>query len=76
MVASIGSAGLIHGEIKVGESDSTRTDTVKQQTSTLAANNLAIQAQNNLALIGAKVSVADTASLQANNVTIDAAHKT
>ncbi|WP_220032601.1 hemagglutinin repeat-containing protein [Marinomonas alcarazii] len=75
VVAAVGTGGLVHGDIKVGEADATRTDKLTQQTSTLAANNLAIEAQNNLALIGAKVSVADTASLSANDITIDAAHE-
>jgi filamentous hemagglutinin len=63
------------GEIKVGESRATRTETLKQQTSTLAANDLTIDAQNDVALIGANVSITDTASINAQNVTIDAAQE-
>ncbi|WP_392383827.1 hemagglutinin repeat-containing protein [Marinomonas primoryensis] len=63
------------GEIKVGESRATRTETLKQQTSTLAANDLIIDAQNDVALIGANVSITDTASINAQNVTIDAAQE-
>jgi filamentous hemagglutinin len=63
------------GEIKVGESHATRTDTLKQQTSTLAANDLNIDAKNDVALIGANVAVTDTATINASNVTIDAAQE-
>ncbi|AWY00620.1 hypothetical protein A8139_11960 [Marinomonas primoryensis] len=63
------------GEIKVGESRATRTETLKQQASTLAANDLTIDAKNDVALIGANVSITDTASINAQNVTIDAAQE-
>ncbi|WP_231908914.1 hemagglutinin repeat-containing protein [Marinomonas sp. TW1] len=75
VIASTATAGLIHGEIKVGESDATRTDTLTQQTTTLAASNLNLTAQQDLALIGAQVALSDTANLTAQNVTIDAAQE-
>ncbi|WP_394182141.1 hemagglutinin repeat-containing protein [Marinomonas posidonica] len=75
VIASTATAGLIHGEIKVGESDATRTDTLTQQTTTLAASDLNLTAQQDLALIGAQVAVSDTANLTAQNVTIDAAQE-
>jgi filamentous hemagglutinin len=71
----VGTGGLAHGEIKVGEADSTRTDTLTQQISTLAGNDLVIKAKDTLALIGAKVSATNLASLSANDITIDAAHE-
>ncbi len=74
-VSVVASSMGIKGEIKVGESHATRTDTLQQQTSTLAANNLNIDAQNDVALIGANVSITDTASINAQNVTIDAAQE-
>jgi len=75
VIASTVTAGLIHGEIKVGESDATRTDTLSQQTTTLAAADLDLTAQQDLTLIGAQVAVSDTANLTAQNVTIDAAQE-
>jgi filamentous hemagglutinin len=72
---AVGTGGLVHGEIKVGESDSTRTDTLTQQISTLAGNDLLIKAKDTIALIGAKISATNLASLSANDITIDAAHE-
>jgi filamentous hemagglutinin len=51
---AVGTGGLVHGEIKVGEADSTRTDTLAQQTTSLATNDLVIKAKDTLALIGAR----------------------
>jgi filamentous hemagglutinin len=75
VVAAVSTGGLVHGDIKVGEADATRTDSLKQQTATLAANDLDINAQNNLALIGTNVDVSNTANLSANDIIIDAAHE-
>ena len=74
-VSVVASSMGVKGEIKVGESHATRTDTLKQQTSTLAANDLNIDAKNDVALIGANVAVTDTATINASNVTIDAAQE-
>ncbi|MBJ7540060.1 hemagglutinin repeat-containing protein, partial [Marinomonas transparens] len=74
-VAVVASSVGIDSEIKIGESRATRTDTLRQRTTTLAANDLDIDAQNNVALIGANVAVTDTATINANNVTIDAAQE-
>ncbi|GAB3476828.1 hypothetical protein GCM10027340_04060 [Marinomonas epiphytica] len=75
VVAAIGTGGLVHGDIKVGEADATRTDSLTQQTATLAANELDINAQNNLTLIGTNVEVSNTANLSANDIIIDAARE-
>ncbi|WP_231908912.1 hemagglutinin repeat-containing protein [Marinomonas sp. TW1] len=75
VVASVGTAGLVHGEIKVGESDATRTDTLTQHTTQLSSTDLNLTAQQDLTLIGAQVAVSDTANLTAQNVTIDAAQE-
>ena len=72
---AVGTGGLVHGEIKVGEADSTRTDSLTQQISTLAGNDLVIKAKDTIALIGAKISATALASLDANDITIDAAHE-
>jgi|GEM_PF-3489316 len=75
VVAAVATGGLVHGEIKVGEANATRTDTLTQQTSTLAGNDLLIKAKDTIALIGAKISATALASLDANDITIDAAHE-
>ncbi|MFT2098818.1 hemagglutinin repeat-containing protein [Marinomonas sp. 2405UD66-6] len=71
VAASVG----VEGEIKVGESDAVRRDTIPHEVTTVQANNLDIDAQNDVTLIGTDVYVANNATINANNVTVDAAQE-
>ncbi|AEF55262.1 hemagglutinin repeat-containing protein [Marinomonas posidonica] len=71
VVSSIGGGDGV--QIKIGEARSKRTDSKTHQTSTLASNDLNIDALQDVTFIGTDISVADTANISANNVTFDAA---
>ena len=63
-------------EVEIGKSDAVRTDYVTQAVTSVQANDLNIDAKNDVALIGTDVYVLNNAAINANNVTIDAALET
>ena len=67
-----GSLG-IKSEIKISESDSITSKDTSQQASSLEANDLNIDADNDVSIIGSDIYAANNAGINAQNVTIDAA---
>jgi filamentous hemagglutinin len=65
----------IDAEIEVGRSTETRTKEVTQDSSNLQANNLGIDVQGDVAIVGSNVNVGNLASINANSVTLDAAQE-
>ncbi|MBD5772106.1 hemagglutinin repeat-containing protein [Marinomonas colpomeniae] len=76
VLASTLTLGVVHGDIAVGESESVRSEYTTQQASNLQSNDLTIDASNDVSIIGSNVYVADSATINAQNVVIDAAQET
>ncbi|MFY0639798.1 MAG: hemagglutinin repeat-containing protein [Bermanella sp.] len=67
-------AGIpVDAEIEVGRSSVDRTHEVTQQASNVQANDLGIDVQGDVAIIGSNVNVDNQASINANSFTLDAA---
>ncbi|TBR37847.1 filamentous hemagglutinin N-terminal domain-containing protein, partial [Marinomonas agarivorans] len=72
-IVSVASLGAIHGEITIGEAHETRRQERIHKTATLVANDLEIDAQNDVTFVGTDVQVANNATINANDVIFDAA---
>ncbi|TBR43814.1 filamentous hemagglutinin N-terminal domain-containing protein [Marinomonas agarivorans] len=72
-IAAVASVVSDDVEIKIGEAHETRREERIHKTATLVANDLEIDAQNDVTFVGTDVQVANNATINANDVIIDAA---